>query len=36
MMRSLYLALLEQPEDFPDREAHIRLIQNALNDLKPY
>jgi len=36
LLRSIYLALVAQPEDFPDREGLVRLFLNSLTDLKPY
>jgi hypothetical protein len=36
LLRSIYLALLAQEEDFPDREHHISLFLNTITDLKPY
>lgn len=36
LLRSIYLALIAQPEDFPDREGLVRLFLNTLTDLKPY
>jgi hypothetical protein len=36
LLRSIYLALLAQPEDFPDQEQLIRLGWNTLTELKPY
>ena len=36
LLRSIYFALLKEPEEFPDREQHIRLVLKTLSDLKPY
>jgi len=36
LLRSIYLALIAQSEDFPEREELIRLFLNTLTDLKPY
>lgn len=36
LLRSIYLALVAQSEDFPEREELIRLFLNTLTDLKPY
>jgi hypothetical protein len=36
LLRSIYLALVAQSEDFPEREQLIRLFLNTLIDLKPY
>ena len=36
LLRSIYFALRKEPEEFPDREQHIRLVLKTLSDLKPY
>lgn len=36
LLRSTYLAVISQPEDFPGREPSAQLLLNALNELKPY
>jgi hypothetical protein len=36
LLRSIYLAILSQPEDFPDREQSARLFLNTLYELRPY
>lgn len=35
LLRSLHLALLEQSEEFPDREKLIKLVLNTLTNLRP-
>lgn len=35
-LRSVYLGLAAQPEDFPEREHLVKVFQNALFELKPY
>ena len=36
LLRSLYFAVLKELAEFPDREQHLRLIMNTLNELRPY
>jgi hypothetical protein len=36
LLRSIYLMLMTQQEDFPDREELMRLFFNTLFELKPY
>ena len=36
LWRSIYLALLAEPEDFPDRDGLLKLVLNTVLDLKPY
>lgn len=36
LLRSIYLALTLESEEFPDREGLLRLFMNALSDLKPF
>jgi hypothetical protein len=35
LLRSLHLALLEENEEFPEREALIKLTRNTLTNLRP-
>ncbi len=36
LLRSIYLVMIAQPEDFPDREQLIRMFSNTLTELKPH
>lgn len=36
LLRSIYLALIAQPEEYPDRDQHSKLFLNTLTNLKPY
>lgn len=36
LVRSIYLALIAQSEDFPDRKELLRMFLNTLTNLKPY
>lgn len=36
VLRSLYLAIISQPDEFPDREAIARVLLNTLNEIKRY
>jgi Protein of unknown function (DUF2785). len=36
LWRSIYLALLAEPPDFPDRDALLKLVLNTVMDLKTY
>lgn len=36
LLRSIYLGLLTDPEDMPDRESLLRLFLNTITELKPY
>jgi hypothetical protein len=36
LLRSIYFALIKEHEEFPDREQHLMLILNTVNELRPY
>ena len=36
LLRSMYLALISQPEEFPDRDPSARLLLNTLDEIKRY